>query len=91
MNLARMLSGEEPTVPPPTTMIGALYRHLREADPRHFQPMNANFGLVEALGMEVRDKKRKKELVAERALAGMVSWRDSPGRLVAPQAVLSQP
>lgn len=76
INLVRMLRGEEPAVPPPTTMLGALYRYLREADPRHFQPMNANFGLVEALGTEVRDKRRKKELLAERALADMAAWRD---------------
>ena len=76
INMIRMLRGEEPAVPPPTTMVGALYRHLREADPRHFQPMNANFGLVEALDHEVRDKRRKKELLAERALAHMKDWRD---------------
>src|SRR5688572_4015518 len=76
INLTRLLRGEEPLVPPPTTMLGALYRHLREADPRHFQPMNANFGLVEALDMEVRDKRRKKEMLAERALADLTAWRD---------------
>jgi methylenetetrahydrofolate--tRNA-(uracil-5-)-methyltransferase len=76
LNLARLLRGEEPRVPPPTTMIGALYRHLREADPRHFQPMNANFGLVDALDTEVRDKRRKRELLAERALADLTAWRD---------------
>ncbi len=76
LNLDRLLGGLAPSVPPPTTMIGALYRHLREADPRHFQPMNANFGLVEGLGTEVRDKKRKKELMAERALADLAAWRD---------------
>ena len=76
LNLARMLRGEEPLVPPPTTMIGALYRHLREADPRHFQPMNANFGLVDALEHEVRDKRRKRELLAERAMADLTVWRD---------------
>jgi hypothetical protein len=31
------LHGEDPIVPPPTTMLGALYRYLREADPKHFQ------------------------------------------------------
>jgi len=45
INLARILSGDEPVVPPPTTMLGALYRYMNEADPKHFQPMNANFGL----------------------------------------------
>jgi methylenetetrahydrofolate--tRNA-(uracil-5-)-methyltransferase len=76
MNLARMLRGDSPIVPPATTMIGALYRYLREADPRHFQPMNANFGLIEPLPLEVRDKRRKKELIAERALADIAAWRD---------------
>ena len=79
INLARMLAGEAPVVPPPTTMLGALYRHLREADPRHFQPMNANFGLVDELGERVKDKKRKKELLSERALSEMSSWRDELG------------
>ena len=77
INLARMLRGEPAALPPATTMIGALYRHLRDADPRHFQPMNANFGLVEGLGADVRDKKRKKELLAERALEHMTAWRDT--------------
>ncbi len=71
INLSRMLRGEAPLIPPPTTMLGALYRYLREADPKHFQPMNANFGLVEELGERVKDKKVKREKIAERALAEM--------------------
>jgi methylenetetrahydrofolate--tRNA-(uracil-5-)-methyltransferase len=77
VNLSRLLAGEEPVLPPPTTMLGALYRYLREADPRHFQPMNANFGLVDELGERVRDKRLKKERLAERALAAMTEWRDA--------------
>jgi methylenetetrahydrofolate--tRNA-(uracil-5-)-methyltransferase len=77
INLARVLSGEDPVVPPPTTMIGALYRYMSEADPRHFQPMNANFGLVDELPERVRDKKRKREILAERALRDMQSWIDA--------------
>src|SRR5215207_4418736 len=77
INLARMLAGEEPVVPPTTTMLGALYRYLREADPKHFQPMNANFGLVDDLPGRVKDKRRKRELIAERALAELESWRDA--------------
>jgi len=76
INLSRLLAGDEPVLPPATTMLGALYRYLREADPRHFQPMNANFGLVDELGMRVRDKRVKKEKLAERALAHMAQWRD---------------
>jgi methylenetetrahydrofolate--tRNA-(uracil-5-)-methyltransferase len=77
VNLARLLAGEEPVLPPTTTMLGALYRYLREADPRHFQPMNANFGLVDELGERVRDKRAKKERLADRALAAMTDWRDA--------------
>ena len=80
INLARMLAGDAPVVPPPTTMLGALYRYLREADPRHFQPMNANFGLLDDLeGASrelLRDKARKREAFAERGLAQMTAWRD---------------
>jgi methylenetetrahydrofolate--tRNA-(uracil-5-)-methyltransferase len=77
VNLSRLLAGEEPVLPPPTTMLGALYRYMREADPRHFQPMNANFGLVDELGERVKDKRVKKERLAERALAVMAEWRDA--------------
>jgi methylenetetrahydrofolate--tRNA-(uracil-5-)-methyltransferase len=77
LNLSRLLAGETASLPPTTTMLGALYRYLREADPRHFQPMNANFGLVDDLGVRVRDKRAKKEKLAERALADMAAWRDS--------------
>ncbi len=69
INLARLLGGEEPLVPPPPTMLGALYRYRREAEPAHFQPMNANFGLLEPLDPPVRDKQRKREALAQRALA----------------------
>ncbi len=75
INLDRMLRGLDPVVPPPTTMLGALYRYLREADPKHFQPMNANFGLVDELPERVKDKKLKREKIAERALADMERWK----------------
>jgi methylenetetrahydrofolate--tRNA-(uracil-5-)-methyltransferase len=85
INLSRMLGGDEPVVPPPTTMLGALYRYLREADPRHFQPMNANFGLLDDLvgasREELRDKQRKRGLFAGRALADLAVWRDDGGLL----------
>src|SRR5947209_8580737 len=71
INLARLLAGGEALVPPPTTMLGALYRYVHTADPEHFQPMNANFGLLEPLDREVRDKAKKRELLVERALADM--------------------
>lgn len=78
INCGRVLAGEPPVVPPPTTMLGALYRYLREADPRHFQPMNANFGLLEELegvpARVLRDKARKREAYAARALDALDAW-----------------
>ena len=71
VNLARMLGGNDPILPPPETMLGALMRYVHEADPKHFQPMNANFGLLPPLESRERDKRRRRELLAERALAGM--------------------
>jgi methylenetetrahydrofolate--tRNA-(uracil-5-)-methyltransferase len=76
INLARLLAGDDAVVPPTTTMLGALYRYLREADPRHFQPMNANFGLVDELPETPRDKRLKRERIAARALADLARWRD---------------
>ncbi len=73
VNLARALAGHPPVIPPPTTMLGGLYRYLREADPDHFQPMNANFGLVEPLPGRV-PKAEKKSLLADRALADLAAW-----------------
>ena len=77
INLDRIVRGLAAVVPPPTTMMGALARYLREADPRHFQPMNANAGLLEALVLPPRDKDARKAAYAERALADMNAWRDT--------------
>lgn len=86
INLARILLGDEPVIPPPTTMLGALYRYMNEADPKHFQPMNANFGLLDDLPENIRDKKRKREIFAERALADMRSWIEANAVLGVPVA-----
>lgn len=75
INLARRLEGRPPAVPPPTTMLGGLYRYLAEADPRHFQPMNANFGLVDPLPGRVKKAERKARM-AQRALAEFQAWWD---------------
>lgn len=79
VNLARILMGDEPLVPPPTTMLGALYRYLSEADPAHFQPMNANFGLLDPLERTPRDKAKKKLQLAERALVDMKAFAAALG------------
>jgi methylenetetrahydrofolate--tRNA-(uracil-5-)-methyltransferase len=85
INLARRLEGLPVAVPPPSTMLGGLYRYLREADPKHFQPMNANFGLLEPLAGKLK-KDRKKELLVERAQAEFRTWMDAVGINVVTQA-----
>jgi len=52
---------------PETSMSGQLWRYL--ITPRkNFQPMNANFGILPVLNTKLRDKKKKKQLLAERSL-----------------------
>ncbi len=79
INLHRRVSGLDPVLPPPTTMIGGLYRYLREADPGDFQPMNSNFGLVDPLRERVRKKREKRAKLAERALRDQRSWIEERG------------
>ncbi len=73
INLARVLRGEEPAIPPPTTMLGGLLRYLHEADPAHFQPMNANFGLLDPVEGKLAKAERKARAV-ERARGDFQAW-----------------
>lgn len=88
VNLDRLLRGDAPVLPPPETMLGALYRYLREADPAHFQPMNANFGLLDELPDPPRDKVQKRERYAERALRTLDAWRLEYGILASEPAIV---
>jgi len=61
-------------VPPPTTMLGGLFRYLRESAPDRFQPMNSNWGLVDPLDRRVRGKRERRKILAERAAADFAAW-----------------
>jgi len=74
VNLGRILGGGDPVLPPPTTMLGGLYRYLRESDPKHFQPMNSNWGLVDPLRQRIRNKKKRREALAQRAQEDFLRW-----------------
>lgn len=73
INLDRVLRGLEPAVPPPTTMLGGLLRYLRDADPEHFQPMNANFGLLDPIEGKMPKAERKARAV-EHAREEFRAW-----------------
>jgi methylenetetrahydrofolate--tRNA-(uracil-5-)-methyltransferase len=77
--------GETPLRPPDTTAHGALLRHLSDADPRHFQPMNVNYGLFPPLEGHSRrlPKREKYEGLATRALADLAAFAGSAGVLPA--------
>ena len=77
INAAKLLKGETPLVFPPETAHGALCHYITTADPRNFQPMNVNFGLLPPLTERVREKKQKKERLAARALAVWDDFRSS--------------
>lgn len=66
--------GETLPLPPPETALGALMGHITNADSRHFQPMNVNYGLFPDLPGRVK-KKDKRQKLAERALEALREWR----------------
>lgn len=68
VNAACRLLGRAPVVFPSTTSIGALASYISNPVNTKFQPMNANFGLVDPLPGKWRDKRLKYARIAERAL-----------------------
>lgn len=75
INAARLARGQSPVVFPKETVIGSLARYITETEARHFQPMNANFGLLPPLPERIRGKKERYERLAERALSGLDAFR----------------
>ncbi len=74
LNAARLLQGKELLTLPETSAHGALCRYITTADPKHFQPMNVNFGLLPPWGERIRDKKAKNALIADRALSALAEF-----------------
>ena len=74
VNLARLMSGEPPVIMPQETMMGALFWYVTHAEPKDFQPMKANFGIIPPLQPKVRRKKDRYQQYARRALAALDAW-----------------
>lgn len=74
-NAGRLARGLAPVTLPQDTALGSMAHYITTADFRHFQPMNANFGLFPPLGRKIRNKKEKNEAIAERALAQLESFK----------------
>jgi methylenetetrahydrofolate--tRNA-(uracil-5-)-methyltransferase len=69
VNMARVLNGETPFVLPPTSMLGALAHYVTHAEPKNFQPMKANFGIMPELTDRPKGKRDRYSAYADRALA----------------------
>lgn len=74
LNAAHLVNKEQLVVPPQSTAIGSLAHYITTADPKHFQPMNANFGLFESLPEHILSKKERAEKMAERALLNIQNF-----------------
>lgn len=74
INAARALAGLPLVTPPVTTAHGCLVGHVASSDPKHFQPMNTNYGLFPPLAQPIRDKEKKRQLIAQRAREDFERW-----------------
>lgn len=59
------------------TAIGALGAYISNESVTNFQPMNVNFGIMEALPERIRDKRERAEAIAARSLAQIQSYLDA--------------
>jgi len=75
LNAGRLAKGLEPLVLPEQTSLGSMAHYITTADFKHFQPMNANFGLFPPLGYRAKSKKEKYEAIAARALQGIEEFK----------------
>jgi methylenetetrahydrofolate--tRNA-(uracil-5-)-methyltransferase len=67
-NAARALRGETLLELPRETMLGSLCHYICNAEPKRFQPMKANFGLLPApSGLKIRDRRARQQLYARRS------------------------
>jgi methylenetetrahydrofolate--tRNA-(uracil-5-)-methyltransferase len=74
LNAARGLQGLPLVVPPETTAHGAILKYITTSDPRHFQPMNINYGLFPPLPSRVRNKQERQRRIGRRALEDFAAW-----------------
>jgi len=73
INAGRLARGEKPLKAPLETMLGALVNYIVTKE-GELQPMNPVFGLLPPLRKRVKDKRKRKELMAKRALETMERW-----------------
>lgn len=74
INGSRLLKGLAPVSPPESTAHGSLLAYLTRSSPRHFQPMNINFGLFPPIPEMIRDKQVRRKEIGRRAMEDLNRW-----------------
>ncbi len=77
INMARLLGNEPLMELPRTSMIGALLYYITHAEPKNFQPMKANMGLLPDLEKLVKGKWQRYAAYAERADTDFTAYLQS--------------
>lgn len=75
INAGRLAKGQPCLVVPEETTLGSMAHYITTADFKHFQPMNANFGLLPQFPERIRNKKEKYEKLANRALESIQNFK----------------
>lgn len=76
INAYRLIKGKDLVIPPPETAIGSLVHYLQFSNPKHFQPMNINWGLFpEISGKRKLKKEERVRALVERALKALEDWQ----------------
>jgi methylenetetrahydrofolate--tRNA-(uracil-5-)-methyltransferase len=88
-NAARLAQGLPPIALPTTTMMGALFDFISSAEPKHFQPMPPNFGIIPALPERVRNKRERYGHYRDRALADLDTWAQQQRLHLSPLAAIA--
>lgn len=58
---------------PDTTMLGSLAKYI-STENKHFQPMNANFGILKPLDVKIKDKKERYTKLAQIAISDITKY-----------------
>lgn len=74
INVARLAQNLPALTFPQATMMGAMAHYITHTSAAHFQPMNANFGILAALPEKIRNKQARRQAQAERALATLSAF-----------------
>jgi len=68
INASRLVKGMDPLTFPAETVIGSMAHYITSTSASHFQPMNANFGLLPPLEKRIKNKQERIQAMADRAL-----------------------